>query len=239
MSVLHNYLLKLWHDAASHNNKMLSSFVEVNLQAKILDLGCGNGVITHERFAGKIANPDLFGIEIDQKDAQVARKYNLKVKVTNVEKKFPFLSNSFDIVSANQLIEHLVDTDRFLQEIYRVLKPGGYLLLATENLASWHNIAALLLGWHPFSLHASNISNVGNPFSLGKTGKFSSHSRHIKVYTLRSLVETVELHGFAVEQKFGSGYYPSPPLLARVFARMDANHAAFIGLKARKGRRSV
>lgn len=224
----------MWHDAAKQNNLQLASLVEVVPTAKILDLGCSNGVIARERFSKKILNLDMHGIEIDARDAQRARKLGLKVKVTNIEKRFPYSNNSFDIVSANQLIEHLHDPDHFLDEIFRVLKPFGYLILATENLASWHNIAALFMGWHPFSLHASTVRNVGNPLRLGMNGDAPSYSRHVKVFTLRSLIETVRLHGFEVEQHFGAGYYPFPTYLAKYFAQLDANHAAFIGLRARK-----
>ena len=234
MNLLTKYLLSLWHDAASTNNKMLSSYVELTRKAKILDLGCGNGIIAKDQFAGKIDQPDIFGLEINPQDIRIARKNGLRVITGDVEKRFPFQDNDFDVVSANQLIEHLFDTDSFLQDIFRVLKPHGYLLLASENLASWHNIAALFVGWHPFSLHASDKSNIGNPFHLGSDEGISPLARHKKVFTLRSLLEAVRLHGFTVEQSFGAGYYPLPPFLAREFAKIDATHAAFIGLKARK-----
>ena len=234
MNLLNTYFLGIWSNAASINNRMLSSYVEPAKSVKVLDLGCGNGDIAKQRILGKIRSPKLYGIEIDQHVARAARKNGLQVLVRDVEKRLPYPNNTFDVVSANQLIEHLVNTDRFLQEIFRVLKPSGYLLLATENLASWHNIAALFMGWHPFSLHASDLINIGNPMRLGKTEDLPLHSRHKKVFTLRSLQDSLQLHGFVVQQVFGAGYYPLPPFLARIFCQIDTNHAAFIGLKARK-----
>lgn len=69
----------------------------------------------------------------------------------------------------NPVIEHLFDTDNFVSESFRILKPGGYTIVSTVNLASWHNIFALILGYQPFDF--ANISikgTIGNPFSLWK-----------------------------------------------------------------------
>jgi SAM-dependent methyltransferase len=80
----------------------------------------------------------------------------------------PFDDERFDVVVSNQVLEHLADTDAFVSEVARVLRPGGVAAVSTENLASWHNIAALLLGWQPFSL--SNVTSaragLGNPLAL-------------------------------------------------------------------------
>lgn len=234
MKLLTNYLFYIWQDAAAENNRILSSFVEPANDIKILDLGCSNGDIVLERIAGKINNPELYGIDIDTQAMKLARKRGIRVTFSDVEKRFPYADNTFHLISANQLIEHLNKTDQFLEEIFRVLKPGGYLLLSTENLSSWHNIAALAFGWHPFSLHASDINNVGNPLRLGKMQDVPLHTRHKRIFTLKSLVDVVKLHKFTVERWFGTGYYPLPPLLAHILSSIDPSHAAFIGLKARK-----
>lgn len=78
----------------------------------------------------------------------------------------PFEDGAFDLVVSNQVLEHLVDTDLFVSEIRRLLRPGGVAVVSTENLASWHNVAALVLGWQPFSL--GNVTarrpGLGNPW---------------------------------------------------------------------------
>ncbi|XES77646.1 MAG: class I SAM-dependent methyltransferase [Candidatus Bathyarchaeia archaeon] len=51
----------------------------------------------------------------------------------------PFDDCFFDFVSATEVIEHLWNTDQFIKECYRVLKPRGYFLISTPNLASWIN----------------------------------------------------------------------------------------------------
>ena len=81
--------------------------------------------------------------------------------------RLPYDDESFDVVCSNQVIEHLARTDNFVSEILRVLRPGGYAVTSTENLASWHNIAALALGWQPFSLsNVSKVLGLGNPLAI-------------------------------------------------------------------------
>lgn len=47
-----------------------------------------------------------------------------------------------------RVIEHLINPDNAISEAYRVLKPGGFLIIATPNQASWVNRVLLLFG-HP------------------------------------------------------------------------------------------
>jgi len=51
---------------------------------------------------------------------------------------------------------------------------------------------------------------------------------------LSGLKDLFETHGFVVETFFGAGYYPLPTGLARLFARCDARHSAFLTIKLRK-----
>lgn len=64
-------------------------------------------------------------------------------------------SNSVDLVIALEIIEHLFDTDQFLSEIFRVLKPKGFLILSTPNLASLANRLRLFFGGYPKYLEFS------------------------------------------------------------------------------------
>ena len=65
----------------------------------------------------------------------------------------------------SELIEHLVDTDSALDEAFRVLKPGGSLLLSTPNLAAWYNRGLLALGVQPVFSEVSLRGVYGRPGS--------------------------------------------------------------------------
>ncbi len=76
-------------------------------------------------------------------------------KGDDLEKPFKEKSVSYNLVIALEIIEHLFDTDQFLSEIHRVLKPSGYLILSTPNLASLPNRLKLLFGFYPKYLEYS------------------------------------------------------------------------------------
>jgi len=113
-------------------------------------------------------------------------------------------------------------------------RPGGYAVVSTENLSSWHNVGALVLRWQQFSL--TNVSarrmGLGNPLAVhrGEAWEYPSSWQHRRVFAYRGLVELFEAHGLAVETVRGSGYYPLP----RRVAEWDPRHAAFLSLRARK-----
>ena len=181
--------------------------------------------------------PTVAGIEIAEQRRQAASARGFDVRAGDLEQPWPFDDGAFDVVHANQVIEHVKRLDHFVGESRRVLRPGGIALVCTENLASWHNVAALALGYMPFSL--TNISAkgpVGNPFALhvGEPGRAADSWQHVHVLTLDGLVGIFEMHGFSVTQTFGAGYYPAFGRAgAAALARRDPRHAHFIGVVAR------
>jgi ubiquinone/menaquinone biosynthesis C-methylase UbiE len=75
--------------------------------------------------ASKVGTKNLYGIEIVENLISNAEQKGISVKRADLNSNFPFDDNTFDVVHANQVIEHLFDTDNFLNEVYRILKRGG------------------------------------------------------------------------------------------------------------------
>ncbi|RJR29786.1 class I SAM-dependent methyltransferase [Candidatus Microgenomates bacterium] len=225
----------IWTDAANLNNFRYSQMFKPADHAVVLDLGCDNGELIRGWADAKIHHATIWGMDIEKKKIAIARKkYGIKALHANVEKRFPFKKNYFDLVTANQIIEHIHDVDFFIAEIHRVLKPGGYVLIATENLSSWHNIFALILGWQAFSQHISYRANIGNPWRVGKYTGLEKSGMHVKIFTLFGLKELLKLYGFKIEATFGAGFYPFTKILSKILSQVDARHSAFIGMRARK-----
>ena len=80
-----------------------------------------------------------------------ARQKNplIKTLVMDASKKFPFEDNTFHVIYAGDIIEHLFDTSLFLTEIYRCLVPNGIFVLTTPNLASLEDRIGFLFGKSP------------------------------------------------------------------------------------------
>lgn len=200
---------------------------------RVLDLGCGDGKTTIALCAS-LPGSRVSGVERHRESRESARSRGVEVIDADLDLALPFDPASFDLVISNQVIEHLSDTDSFVAEIYRVLVPGGLAVVSTENLASWHNIAALVLGFAPFSTinYSDRIYPLGNPLSIhsGETLVLHDGMVHRRIFTTTSLRALFAGHGFCVHDIRGSGYYPLPALVGRI----EPRHAHFITIAATK-----
>jgi len=230
--MIKKYLENLYKFAVELNLRNLFSLFEKNKEAMFLDLGCDDGVLTSE-ISKQIGTNNSYGAEIVEESIELARKKGVVVKKFDLNNKFDFEDNVFDVVHANQVIEHLYNSDNFIGEIFRVLKPGGYAIISTENASSWCNIFASIMGWQIFSL--TNISTIkpgiGNPIALHRNDDPILESwNHIRVYNIWGLREYLKVFNFKIEKIKGSGYFPLPAK----FGNIDKAHCHFMTFKIRK-----
>lgn len=201
--------------------------------AYLCDLGCDDGKWTL-KLGEAVGTSHLFGVELIDERRLQAESIGVDTKSSDLNGPLPYEDNCFDLIHANQVIEHLSNIDNFISEIYRALKPGGHLIISTENLASWHNIFALILGYMPFSLTnvTSKTAALGNPLAPHTDEEFweSATWHHKTVFSTKGLVQLLSLHGFEIAAIKGAGYYP----FGNLFAAMDPYHCAFITIKAIK-----
>lgn len=196
--------------------------------ASLLDLGCGDGGWTM-KVAASVEAQRVLGVEFIDELARAAGRAGVEVVAGDLGEPLPIEDGSVDVVHSNQVIEHLPKTDAFMREIARVLKPGGYAVVSTNNLSSWHNIVSLALGWQPTPCHVSDEVIVGNPGNFVEgMESYAPGQTHLRVFTGRALAGLASHHGLRVDAQLGAGYYPLPPRPASVLARLDPAHAAFL-----------
>jgi len=227
-----NYLQKLYEKAVNFNHKNIFNLLEKNSNAKFLDLGCDDGVLTM-KMANKTGTKNVYGVEIVDERIKLSEQNGIQVKKFDLNRKFDFENNYFDVVIANQVIEHIYNSDNFISEIYRILKPKGYAIISTENASSWCNIFASIMGWQIFSLtnFSSKKRGIGNPFAIHrKDAPGISSWNHIRIYNIRGLKEYFEAFGFKVEKIKGSGYFP----LSAELGNIDKTHCHFMTFKIKK-----
>jgi len=108
------------------NYDNIIKLIQYDPDAIFLGCGCSDGEFTL-KVVKKIRTQNIFGIEITKELIDNAKKKGINVRQADLNGSFPFENGSIDVLVANQVIEHLYDTDSFLNEVYRVLKRGGTL----------------------------------------------------------------------------------------------------------------
>jgi SAM-dependent methyltransferase len=166
----------------------------------ILDVGCGDGEATGMVPRGEHT---VVGIDWSMMALRHARSLGLSLIRGGIDPPgLPIADGGADVVILSEVIEHLVDTDSAIDEIRRVLRPGGTLLLSTPNLAAWYNRGLLALGIQPIFSEVSLRGIYGRPGSqvVG----------HLHMFTKRALTEFLTDRGFACERVMGAPYHDVP-----------------------------
>jgi SAM-dependent methyltransferase len=112
-----------------------------------LDLGCGHRVLPEWRGAAEqgIVRGFGSGTGIDYDMPSLARHRSMRRLVRGDIASLPFRDGSFDLVTANMVVEHLADPERQFREIGRVLRPGGVFLLHTPNALGYSSMVGRLV----------------------------------------------------------------------------------------------
>jgi SAM-dependent methyltransferase len=218
---------RMYHRASVENKNTILRLMPPLPGAVLLDVGCDDGLDT-ARIAGHLGAARAIGLELADGAVERARANGIDVRHVDITGPWPLEEGSVDVVHSNQVIEHLAETDHFMREIRRVLRPGGYAIVSTNNLASWHNLFTLILGWQPLPCHVSDEHVVGNPLALEEVRYGERIHRHLRIFTGRGLAALARAHGLEVELSVGSGYYPLAGGPARLMARIDGRHAAYL-----------
>jgi ubiquinone/menaquinone biosynthesis C-methylase UbiE len=120
---------------------------KVRNDIKWLDLGCGHQVLPAWRFEQEkkiVASAGMVvGIDADLPSVEKHRSVRLKL-VGNISA-LPFRDGSFDLITANMVVEHLDNPALQFREVSRVLKPGGMFVFHTPNARGYSTLLARVL----------------------------------------------------------------------------------------------
>lgn len=216
-------------DRAQRQARMLASVLGgTPAPALIIDVGCGDGLATS---VASRASPGhrFVGLDWSADAIRQARGRGLTLLRAAADGvSLPLAPAVADVVIMSEMIEHLVDTDSALDEVWRVLKPGGWLLLSTPNLAAWYNRGLLALGVQPVFSEVSLRGVYGRP----------GHqvAGHLHMFTRRALAGLLADRGFGSIKVAGACYHDVPsPLrpLDRAFCAWPSA-ASILLVRARK-----
>jgi SAM-dependent methyltransferase len=201
MSGLLKWFIRAGEESLRSHKAVMALLSRVSA-ASLLDVGCARGGKA-ELYAELLAVPPggLAGVEPNPEYAAAAEK-KLRVYRVDLEKEnLPLPDESFDLVVCNQVLEHLKNIYRPLQEMDRVVKTGGHLLIGVPNMAGLYSRLLLLLGRQPVS------SAIDGP--------------HVRGFAHSAMLEFLSRNGnFSLVACAGANLYPLPwPLLELVAGR--------------------
>lgn len=174
------------NDFYSDNREFLRTYKEKALEflpekpCRVLDVGCGTGV-NSERIIQ--LGHKVVGIDISETAINKYKELGFEGYVHNINSPLPASWNeSFDVVWAADVLEHLESPQAAIRSIYKVLKNQGILIATTIN-SSWFVFRILYL--------------------LGKTVTQLQHPHHIKFFNVELIREYIEEGGGEVANIIG------------------------------------
>jgi cyclopropane fatty-acyl-phospholipid synthase-like methyltransferase len=148
---------KTFGDTLLRMNQLLADAAKIKTSDKVLDAGCGIG--GSSLYLAKQIGCTCIGITLSEKQVEKANRIAItlgKEKLVDFQKmnfiNTSFEDSSFDVVWGLESICYATDKEQFVKEAYRLLKPGGRLIIADGMVTKFENnehliIKKWLLGW--------------------------------------------------------------------------------------------
>jgi ubiquinone/menaquinone biosynthesis C-methylase UbiE len=179
--------------------EVISSLGRVDPKHLVLEVGCGPGVILDRLDQGR-----LHGIDLSEHSVGLARQKlgdRAEIRHGNAQE-LPYSDNEFDFVFCTEVLEHVVDPRTAICECFRVLRPGGRLVLSipNEQIIDFFKglVRKLGLGRH--------LKNAGPDGSEGRFG----HEWHLHYLTGAQVAVWAEELGGVQVKKSGSPFFFLP-----------------------------
>ncbi|HEY3374477.1 MAG TPA: methyltransferase domain-containing protein [Candidatus Aquicultor sp.] len=185
---------------------------------RVLDIGCGNGRdlsalghgYPHISLAGVDFSPGMLR-EASRRLATEGLK-GIELKVADACA-LPFDDNTFDLVICSEVIEHIPDYRLAIHEIWRVLCPGGSLIVTTPNWQSLYGVDRKLLEWMRV-----------------RRGKEPWDHEYDCWKTSAEVRSALRKHGFKIIKQVGACYLPGFIMFSRLPKVIQRTVIYFVGL---------
>jgi SAM-dependent methyltransferase len=112
---------------------------------RVLDVGCRSGALTRAYLHGNV----VVGIDVDQLALDEAARLGIETHWVDAEEGLPFEDETFDVVVAGELLEHVRDPAALVADARRVLRPGGTFVGSVPNGFRLKNRLRFLAGRKP------------------------------------------------------------------------------------------
>ena len=120
----------VWRAGQERRLHMILSAVRGHLTGRLLENGCGIGIYL-QHLTPHAAS--IIGLEYDKERAREAHTHAPNL-INGASEQLPFSTDSFDVILSHEVLEHVRDDRRSVEEMLRVLKSGGVIVLFVPNL---------------------------------------------------------------------------------------------------------
>ncbi len=156
----------------------LDELVRQAAPTSVLDVGCGEGVLT-ARWAEQLGSSPVVGIDLDdpklRREWEMRSRPNLEFRTSSAEN-LPFPPDQFDLAAAIEVLEHVPDPERTVAEMARVAR--RHVLVSVPREPLWRAL------------------NVARGAYLGQLGNTPGHLNH---WSKRGFVRLLARHGEVIE----------------------------------------
>jgi 2-polyprenyl-3-methyl-5-hydroxy-6-metoxy-1,4-benzoquinol methylase len=97
----------------------------------IIDIGCGEGIAL-EKLTTLFPGKEVTGVDLELENIEICTRYGLKVVYTNVYD-LALPAERFDVAICIDVLEHLTKPEEGVRELYRILRPGGRLIIVIPH----------------------------------------------------------------------------------------------------------
>jgi ubiquinone/menaquinone biosynthesis C-methylase UbiE len=178
-----------------HMVELMKRVLNGRTPVEVLDIGPGKGrTVSFSRVLLGRDDVRYYGVDISSVRLARSARHPYNGLFLGDGRQLPFRTGRFDIVVAMHVLEHVAQTDKFLDEIKRVLKPGGHLILGIplmpNEVLMIQSFMSPLIDWYDHVMH--------------------NHRDHEAWFSRQSIEKFLKHHGFKIHDLTGFRLFSLP-----------------------------
>jgi SAM-dependent methyltransferase len=148
--------------------------------SRVLDVGCGTGQVLRRLLE---YGCDAHGVDVSEPNLRRSRQLTSQCQLYDGQR-LPFVDGWFDAAGALNVLEHVEQPEHFIQELARVVKPGGRIVLSSPNFYR-------VVGWRDYHPRMRGVRNKWQNLRrlLAKRGQIRSHPAAVRFDRMQPIVK--------------------------------------------------
>ncbi len=178
----HNHPNPIMKFLERRRTNSIMKFLDVRDADSVLDIGCGAGNMLDEIMKGSLFGIDMSTFVLGLSKKRLGDRVNL---FRGNAEMLPFKDSTFDRIFCSEVIEHTMNPQRVIGEIYRILKPDGISVLSFPN----EDFTVKLKQF----IKSSGIARLILPANKGDESKlYDVHEWHLHAFSLKFLKQIIK-----------------------------------------------